>query len=231
MNPTLSPTELPCCETISMHWRKTQAPVDCRAKKLFVNGFALFFFPNLLFRVECRMKLSFSIFLFLRLMGIFSFFGTIFGGTPKNKSVCGSCCKKDDMPKALDLTDEDCAILKTVDAKIVIGKIVKITAHPDPKVTKVRVTQTEVAPGVVEQILCGGSNIAEGMLVPVATVGSDLGGGFIIGERKIRGEMSRGMICARAELGLSPFDEQKGEIWALPDHFEAHLGKKMCDLV
>lgn len=119
----------------------------------------------------------------------------------------------------------DAAVLKNVDAKIIVGKIIAIASHPDEKVTKVRVTQTEVAPGVVEQILCGGVNIEEGSYVPVATVGAKLSEDFEIGERKIRGELSRGMICSREELGLPKNNEPDHGIWLLGEIFADKLGK------
>lgn len=119
----------------------------------------------------------------------------------------------------------DAAVLKNVDAKIIVGKIIAIASHPDEKVTKVRVTQTEVAPGVVEQILCGGVNIEEGSYVPVATVGAKLSEDFEIGERKIRGELSRGMICSREELGLPKNNEPDHGIWLLGENFADKLGK------
>ncbi len=126
---------------------------------------------------------------------------------------------------------EDTEILKNADPKIVIGKIHKITAHPDPAITKVRVTQTEIAPGKMEQILCGGVNIEEGAYVPVATVGAKLSEDFEIGERKIRGEVSRGMICSRTELGLAKNDEPDHGIWLLPaEKFENLIGTPINEL-
>ncbi len=126
-------------------------------------------------------------------------------------------------------SDSDKEILKNADEHIVIGKILEITNHPDPKVTKVRITQTEIAPGVVKQILCGGVNIEEGRFVPVATIGTKFAD-FEIGERKIRGELSSGMICSRTELGLPSGDEPDHGIWLLDDNFAGFLGKKVCDL-
>ena len=124
----------------------------------------------------------------------------------------------------LGISVEDRAALKNVADSVVLGKITAIASHPDPKVTKVRVTQCDLGNGTVEQILCGGANIEEGQVVPVATIGTDLGGGFVISERDIRGETSRGMICARQELGLTEIEAEKGGIWPLPQALEAKLG-------
>lgn len=145
------------------------------------------------------------------------------------EGCCGErkCCQA---PVDLGLSDADRAVLQTVDDKIVVGKVTDIQDHSDPKVTKVKVSQCDLGNGKIEQILCGGTNLTVGMVVPVATVGADLGGGFIIGERAIRGEMSHGMICAKAELGLSGEGEAKGEIWPMPSGLEAKLGTPINQL-
>src|SRR5690606_12099011 len=87
---------------------------------------------------------------------------------------------------------------------MVIGKIEKISAHPDAD--KLQVTQTNVGEKTY-QIVCGASNIKEGMLVPVALPGAKVrwhGEGDLIElkETKIRGVESFGMICAGEEIGL-----------------------------
>ena len=110
-------------------------------------------------------------------------------------------------------------------------KILEIETHPDPKMTKVRVTKTDIGNGVVEQILCGGVNIEVGAIVPVATVGTVLGEDFVIGEREIRGVVSRGMICSREELGLPKGDQVDHGIWILPSECEAFLGKTLPSLL
>lgn len=146
------------------------------------------------------------------------------------KKISENNANTQSIAELLSLSIEDITTAKKLDEKIIIGKILKITEHPDPKITKVRVTKCDLGNGETEQILCGGTNIQEGAIVPIATIGSDLGGGFVIGERKIRGEVSRGMICARVELGLSANKETKGEIWLMPKTMEKQIGKKLKDL-
>ncbi len=131
----------------------------------------------------------------------------------------------------LKLEKKDENALKACDKNIVVGKILEIRKHKNPKITKVQVTKCLVGEGKEEQILCGGSNIEVGQIVPVAQVGANLGGGFIIGERDIRGEVSRGMICSREELGLSMPESEKGGIWGMPSDFEVKLGTPVKDLV
>ncbi len=145
------------------------------------------------------------------------------------KHSCHNCCANCHCHSNL-LSDSEHEILQQIDDKIVIGKIHQITAHPDPKVTKVRVTQTEVAPGQIEQILCGGVNIAEGAYVAVATIGAKLSPDFEISERKIRGELSRGMICSRTELGLPADGEVEHGIWLLGEKFAPHLGTPLKNI-
>ncbi len=155
-----------------------------------------------------------------------SFWKKLFG--VKKSSCCGCCCSAGS--NLLNIPQDEKDILKSCDDKIVIGKILEITAHPDPKLTKVRVTKTDIG-GTVEQILCGGVNIEVGAIVPVATVGTVLGENFVIGEREIRGVVSRGMICSRTELQLPQGDEGDHGIWILPSECEVFLGKQLNSLL
>lgn len=123
----------------------------------------------------------------------------------------------------LDIPESDHAILAKVSNSVVIGKLVEKRDHKDEKVTKVKVCQVDLG-GTTEQILCGGTNTREGQIVAVATVGTALSEDFVIGERDIRGEMSRGMICAKGELGLEQ-PEPDGTIWDLPQSLESKLGQ------
>lgn len=88
--------------------------------------------------------------------------------------------------------------------KIVVGKILSITPHPNA--TKLRVTQTDVGSGTL-QIVCGAPNIIEGMSVIVALPGSRVKwhgeGDYITLEKAdLRGIESNGMICGGEEVGL-----------------------------
>ncbi|GAB9469112.1 Actin-related protein 2/3 complex subunit [Globisporangium polare] len=94
---------------------------------------------------------------------------------------------------------------------LVIGEIVSFEAHP----TADRLNVCQVDVGDKEnllQIVCGAPNVRQGARVPVATVGSKLAlkdaeSGDIklvkIKKSKLRGEVSQGMICSEAELGLA----------------------------
>ncbi len=86
----------------------------------------------------------------------------------------------------------------------VIGEVLECAKHPNAdklSITKVDVGQAEPYP-----IVCGAPNVAAGQKVIVALPGTAVTvpgkGSFTIAEAKIRGEVSRGMICAEDECGL-----------------------------
>ncbi|MDH3324710.1 MAG: hypothetical protein OEL89_03665 [Candidatus Peregrinibacteria bacterium] len=151
-------------------------------------------------------------------------------GLGEQSSCCNSCCQTFDLQKDLNLNDTDLEILQNLDDNIVIGKVEAISAHTDPEITKVKITNTKISDTETLQILCGGTNLEEGDIVPVAKIGTKLSEDFTIGERAIRGEKSFGMICARAELGLSPAEEEKGQIWRLPEVCENFIGEQLKNL-
>lgn len=139
----------------------------------------------------------------------------------------GGCCGHKDRMLIVPVAEHETETLRNLDTKIVIGKIHEIFDHPDPKVTKVRVTKTEIAPGEIVQILCGAGNIEVGQVVPVATIGTKFSEDFEITKRAIRGVDSHGMICAKDELGMEKLDDG---IWVLPAHLEQYLGRSLRDL-
>jgi phenylalanyl-tRNA synthetase beta chain len=83
---------------------------------------------------------------------------------------------------------------------VVVAEVLSMVDHPNAtKLTLVDV----LTPEGEQRVVCGARNFAVGDRVPLATVGAVLPGGFEITERKIRGEVSRGMLCSGMELGLS----------------------------
>jgi len=77
------------------------------------------------------------------------------------------------------------------------------------------------------EIVCGAPNVAAGMTVPVVTPGGELPGGFKIERRKIRGQVSNGMICSKAELGL---EEESEGIWDFPAELDLAVGTDLTEL-
>ena len=103
---------------------------------------------------------------------------------------------------------------------IAIGKV--LTCVPHPNSDHLHITTVDLGDGSPVQIVCGAPNVAAGQTVPVATLGAVLydkdGSEFRIKESKLRGEVSKGMICAEDELGLG--DSHEG-IMVLPDNIPA----------
>lgn len=86
----------------------------------------------------------------------------------------------------------------------VIGHVLTCEKHPNAD--KLHVTTVDIGTGEPQPIVCGAPNVAAGQKVIVALPGTEVTvpgkGTFTIGEAKIRGEISRGMICADDECGL-----------------------------
>ena len=88
---------------------------------------------------------------------------------------------------------------------VVAGEILGVSPHPRAD----RLRLCRVADGRGElQVVCGADNFEVGDKVALACMGCTLPGGMKIRESKLRGEISRGMLCAEDELGLS--DDHSG---------------------
>jgi phenylalanyl-tRNA synthetase beta chain len=82
-----------------------------------------------------------------------------------------------------------------------VVRILDIRRHPNAD--RIRLVDVDRGDGQALQIACGATNMAVGDLVPLATVGTLLPGApEPIARRKMRGEVSNGMLCSRVELGL-----------------------------
>ncbi len=89
-------------------------------------------------------------------------------------------------------------------AGLLIGEVLSVQPHPDAD--RLQLTTVDVGEDKPLPIVCGAPNVAAGQRVVVAVVGTTLyptkGESFTIKKAKIRGEESRGMICAEDEIGL-----------------------------
>lgn len=83
--------------------------------------------------------------------------------------------------------------------KVVVGKILKITKHPNAD--KLSVCQVDIGDKIV-QILTAATNVFEGALVPVALDGADLPCGISIKTTQMRGLTSDGMFCSGQEIKI-----------------------------
>ncbi len=82
-----------------------------------------------------------------------------------------------------------------------VGLIAEMKPHPDAD--KLKLLKIDLGDVEHLSIVCGAGNMKAGDKVPVATVGTSLPNGLKIKKGKIRGEISFGMCCSEAELGLA----------------------------
>ena len=106
---------------------------------------------------------------------------------------------------------------------IVVAEVLEIHEHPNAD----NLTLVDVKTGddTDQRVVCGAKNFSVGDRVPLATVGARLPG-MEITERKIRGQVSRGMLCSASELGVSR--DASGILVLSPD---APLGEDVSGLL
>ncbi len=85
-----------------------------------------------------------------------------------------------------------------------VGKVLSIVRHENSD--HMWVCQVDVGEQEPVQIVTGAQNVHAGDLVPAALHNSYLPGGIHITKGKLRGEVSNGMLCSYAELGLTEHD-------------------------
>jgi phenylalanyl-tRNA synthetase beta chain len=86
-----------------------------------------------------------------------------------------------------------------------VAEVLKITPHPDAE--KLSLVEVKTSEDDSQVVVCGASNFEVGDKVPLANVGATLPD-LEVTERRIRGVMSKGMLCSAAELGVS--DDHSG---------------------
>ena len=122
---------------------------------------------------------------------------------------------------ALGLTVEDMTLIGDVVDGVVLAKVLDLRPHP--AADKIQLVDVDAGDGEARQVCCGAFNMAVGDLIPFAAPGTVMPDGLKIQQRKMRGEVSAGMCCSGAEIGLS--DDHEG-ILVLNDRVvpEAELG-------
>lgn len=83
---------------------------------------------------------------------------------------------------------------------VVVARVMTAARHPNSD--HLWVTKVDDGSGQLLDVVCGAPNVVEGTLYPFARTGTVLPGGLRIERRKIRGEVSNGMLCSPDELGL-----------------------------
>src|SRR4051794_11579373 len=81
-----------------------------------------------------------------------------------------------------------------------VGKVVEAEKHPNAD--RLQLTRVDVGEGEPRSIVCGAWNFGVGATVAVALPGAVLPNGLTLERRKVRGEVSDGMILAEDEVGL-----------------------------
>src|SRR6266545_844457 len=81
-----------------------------------------------------------------------------------------------------------------------VGQVLEAGKHPDAD--RLQLCQVEVGEDRPYQIVCGAWNFGAGAKVAVALPGATLPGGLTLERRKLRGEVSEGMILAEDEIDL-----------------------------
>src|SRR3954454_7272783 len=107
----------------------------------------------------------------------------------------------------------------------VVGKVLEAEKHPNAD--KLQLTKVDTGSGEPRSIVCGAWNFGAGATVAVVVPGGVMpGGGFTIEKRKLRGEVSDGMILSERELELG---QDHGGIMLLPDSLQP--GTPLADVL
>ena len=100
----------------------------------------------------------------------------------------------------LGLAVEDMVTLADAPAGVVVARVAGLRPHPDAD--RIQLVDTDAGDGERRQVCCGAFNMSVGDRVPLATVGTTMPGGLEIRRRKMRGQLSEGMLCSAAELDM-----------------------------
>jgi phenylalanyl-tRNA synthetase beta chain len=107
----------------------------------------------------------------------------------------------------------------------VVGRVLEADKHPNAD--KLQLTKVDVGSGEPRSIVCGAWNFGAGATVAVVVPGGVMPGGeFTIEKRKLRGEVSDGMILSERELELG---QDHGGIMLLPGELDP--GTPLADVL
>jgi phenylalanyl-tRNA synthetase beta chain len=104
-----------------------------------------------------------------------------------------------------------------------VGKVLEAVKHPNAD--RLQLCRVDVGEGEPRQIVCGAWNFGAGATVAVALPGAVLPNGLELERRKVRGELSDGMILAEDEVDLGT---DHAGIMVLP---EAEPGTPLVDVL
>lgn len=106
--------------------------------------------------------------------------------------------------------------------RVIAARILERVPHPNAD--KLGLCQVDAGGPEPLKIVCGAPNADPGSLVPLAAIGASLPNGMTIERRKVRGEVSEGMMCSARELGWS--EEAAGLLILPPEGEEGSLYRK-----
>ncbi|HMB19335.1 MAG TPA: phenylalanine--tRNA ligase subunit beta [Gaiellaceae bacterium] len=86
--------------------------------------------------------------------------------------------------------------------RFLVGRVLEAVKHPNAD--RLQLCRVDVGDEEPLQIVCGAWNFGPGATVAVALAGALLPGGLELERRKVRGELSNGMILAEDEVDLGP---------------------------
>jgi phenylalanyl-tRNA synthetase beta chain len=84
--------------------------------------------------------------------------------------------------------------------RFLVGKVLEAEKHPNAD--RLQLCRVDVGEGDARQIVCGAWNFGAGATVAVALPGATIANGLQLEQRKVRGELSDGMILAEDEIDL-----------------------------
>ncbi|MDE0267485.1 MAG: phenylalanine--tRNA ligase subunit beta [Acidimicrobiaceae bacterium] len=106
-----------------------------------------------------------------------------------------------DVLSGLGLNVEEVSLVGVIPDGVVLGRVVALRPHPNAD--KMQLVDVEDGSGGdVLQVCCGAFNMAVGDLIPLARVGTVMPNGMQVRRAQLRGQVSNGMCCSEAELGL-----------------------------
>src|SRR5439155_25305964 len=105
-----------------------------------------------------------------------------------------------------------------------VGHVLEAAKHPNAD--RLQLCRVDVGEAEPYQIVCGAWNFGAGAKVAVALPGATLPGGLTLERRKLRGEVSEGMILAEDEVELGA---DHAGIMLLPDELEP--GTPLADVL
>ena len=120
--------------------------------------------------------------------------------------------------------------------KVVVGRVIRVDRHPNAD--RLTLPTVDLGNGETMTVVCGAPNVAAGQKIAFAREGAMLfssrsGKVEPLRAAKIRGEVSRGMVCSALELGLG---EDHDGILVLDESAETgtplidHLGDSVLDI-